>query len=43
MAKRKKTTKLTPEFWRKDAELRARIDRMLEVLRKEREQKKLAG
>ncbi|MFL5959100.1 MAG: hypothetical protein ACJ75G_02375 [Gaiellaceae bacterium] len=39
MAKRKKTTPLTAEFWRKDAELRARIDRMLEILKKEREQK----
>jgi hypothetical protein len=41
MAKRKKTT-LTPEFWRKDAELRARIDRMLEILRRERERKQAA-
>ncbi len=38
MAKRKKT-KLTAEFWRRDAELRAEIDRMLEILRREREQK----
>jgi hypothetical protein len=38
MAKRKKT-KLTAEFWRKDAELRAEIDRMLEILRREREER----
>jgi hypothetical protein len=38
MAKPKKT-KLTAEFWRRDAELRAEIDRMLEILRREREHK----
>lgn len=37
MAK-KKTTKLTAEFWRKDAEQRANADRILEILRQEREQ-----
>jgi hypothetical protein len=36
MAKRKKT-KLTAEFWRKDAEQRANADRILEIRRKERE------
>jgi hypothetical protein len=36
-------TKLTAEFWRKDAEQRANADRLLEVFRQEREQKKLAG
>jgi hypothetical protein len=43
MAKKKKKTKLTAEFWRKDAEQRANADRLLELLRQEREQKKLAG
>ena len=43
MAKKKKTTKLTAEFWRKDAEQRANADRILEILRRELEQKKLAG
>lgn len=42
MAKKKKTTKLTAEFWRKDAEQRANADRILESLRREREQKRLA-
>ena len=42
MAKKKKT-KLTAEFWRKDAEQRANADRLLELLRQEREQKRLAG
>ena len=42
MAKRKET-KLTAEFWRKDAEQRANADRLLEIRRREREQKKLAG
>jgi hypothetical protein len=42
MAKRKKT-KLTAEFWRKDAEQRANAERILAILREEREQKKLAG
>jgi hypothetical protein len=42
MAKRKKT-KLTADFWRRDAEQRANADRILEIRRKEREQKKLAG
>jgi hypothetical protein len=37
MAKKKKTTKLTAEFWRKDAEQRANADRILEILRRERE------
>jgi hypothetical protein len=37
MAK-KKTTKLTPEFWRRDAEQRAEAARILEILRREREQ-----
>jgi hypothetical protein len=37
MAKKKKTTKLTAEFWRKDAEQRANADRILETLRQERE------
>jgi hypothetical protein len=40
MAKKKKTTKLTAEFWRKDAEQRANADRILEILRREREQKR---
>ena len=43
MAKKKKTTKLTAEFWRKDAEQRANADRILEILRRELEQKRLAG
>jgi hypothetical protein len=38
MAKRKKT-KLTAEFWRRDAEQRANADRIIAILRKEREQK----
>ena len=38
MAKRKKT-KLTAEFWRKDAEQRANAQRILELHRKERERK----
>jgi len=38
MVKRKKT-RLTAEFLRKDAELRAEIDRMLEILRREREER----
>ena len=38
MAKRKKT-KLTAEFWRKDAEQRANAERILEIRRKEREAK----
>jgi hypothetical protein len=36
MAKRKKT-KLTAEFWRKDAEQRANADRILALLREERQ------
>jgi hypothetical protein len=36
MAK-KKTTKLTAEFWRKDAEQRANADRIIEILRRQRE------
>jgi len=39
MAKRKKT-RLTAEFWRKDAELRAEIRRMVGILEREREQKR---
>jgi len=39
----KKKTKLTAEFWRKDAEQRANAERILAILREEREQKKLAG
>jgi hypothetical protein len=39
MAKRKKT-KLTAEFWRKDAELRAEIQRMLGILERERERER---
>jgi hypothetical protein len=35
MAKKKKT-KLTAEFWRKDAEQRANADRILESRRRER-------
>jgi hypothetical protein len=38
MAKRKKT-KLTAEFWRRDAEQRANADRILEIRRKERERR----
>ncbi|HET8893297.1 MAG TPA: hypothetical protein VFM96_04290 [Gaiellaceae bacterium] len=38
MAKRKKT-KLTAEFWRRDAEQRANAERILQILRREREQK----
>ena len=41
MAKRK--TKLTAEFWRKDAEQRANADRILAILRKEREAKQQAS
>jgi hypothetical protein len=39
MARKKKATKLTAEFWRKDAEQRANADRILEIRRKEREAK----
>jgi hypothetical protein len=39
MAKRKKT-KLTAEFWRRDAQQRANADRILEIRRKEREAKR---
>ena len=42
MAKRKKT-KLTAEFWRKDAEQRANAERLIELYRKEREQRQQAG
>jgi hypothetical protein len=35
----KKKTKLTAEFWRKDAEQRASAERILAILREEREQK----
>ena len=41
MAKRKKT-KLTAEFWRKDAEQRANAERILSIRRREREQKQSA-
>ncbi|HEY3550959.1 MAG TPA: hypothetical protein VGK69_07900 [Gaiellaceae bacterium] len=41
MAKRK--TKLTAEFWRKDSAQRANADRILAVLRKEREAKRGAA
>ncbi len=41
MAKRKKT-KLTPEFWRKDAEQRANADRILEIRRQGREARRSA-
>jgi hypothetical protein len=40
MAKKKKKTKLPADFWQKDAEQRANADRILEILRKEREQKR---
>jgi hypothetical protein len=33
----KKKTKLTAEFWRRDAQQRANADRILAILRKERE------
>ena len=39
----KKKTKLTAEFWRKDAEQRANADRILAILRKEREAKRGAA
>ena len=42
MAKRKKT-KLTAEFWRKDAEQRANADRILAILSKEREEKQASA
>jgi hypothetical protein len=42
MAKRKKT-KLTAEFWRRDAEQRANAERILELRRKERERRRAAG
>jgi hypothetical protein len=32
-----KKTKLTAEFWRRDTEQRANADRILAILRKERE------
>lgn len=41
MAKRKKT-KLTADFWRRDAEQRANAARILEIRRKERERKQLS-
>ena len=43
MAKKKKKTNLPADFWEKDAEQRANADRILELLRREREQKRLAG
>jgi hypothetical protein len=36
MAKRRKT-KLTADFWRRDAEQRANAERILEIRRRERE------
>jgi hypothetical protein len=42
MAKRKKT-KLTAEFWRRDAEQRANADRILEIRRKQREAQQQAS
>jgi hypothetical protein len=39
----KKKTKLTAEFWRKDAEQRANADRLLEMRRQERERKQSAA
>jgi hypothetical protein len=42
MAKKKKT-KLTAEFWRKDAEQRANAERILEIRRREREAKRGAS
>ncbi len=42
MAKRKKT-KLTADFWRRDADQRANAERILELRRKERERKQLAS
>ncbi len=39
----KKKTKLTAEFWRKDAEQRANADRILEIRRREREAKRGAA
>ncbi|HEY2742674.1 MAG TPA: hypothetical protein VGI69_10920 [Gaiellaceae bacterium] len=39
----KKKTKLTTEFWRKDAEQRANAERIVAILRDEREQRELAG
>ena len=38
----KKKTKLTAEFWRKDAEQRANAERLLEMRRQERERKQSA-
>ena len=38
-----KKTKLTADFWRRDAEQRANADRILAILREERGQKKLDG
>lgn len=39
----KKKTKLTAEFWRRDAEQRANADRILEIRRREREAKQGAA
>jgi hypothetical protein len=36
----KKKTKLTAEFWRRDAEQRANADRILAILRAERDAKR---
>jgi len=40
---KRKKTKLTAEFWRRDAEQRANADRILAILRQEREQKQQAA
>ena len=37
---KRKNTKLTAEFWRKDAEQRANADRILQIRRQEREAKR---
>jgi len=39
----KKKTKLTAEFWRKDAEQRANAERILETRRRERRAKRGAA
>jgi len=40
---KRKKTKLTAEFWRRDAEQRANAERILEILRKQRERKQLSA
>jgi hypothetical protein len=37
---KRKKTKLTAEFWRKDAELRAEIQRMVGILEREQRQQR---